>query len=82
VDPDAQGRGIGRALMADALETLAARGWRHAVLWVLADNAHARRFYERGGWVDEGPFDHAAEGPAGPIRIPAHRYVKHVHDVT
>ena len=54
VDPDAQGRGIGRALMADALETLAARGWRHAVLWVLADNAHARRFYERGGWAADG----------------------------
>ncbi len=25
-----------------------------AVLWVLRDNAHARRFYERGGWQPTG----------------------------
>lgn len=54
VDPDAQGRGVGRALMADALTALAHRGWKRAVLWVLADNAHARRFYERRGWSPDG----------------------------
>ncbi|MDQ7908732.1 GNAT family N-acetyltransferase [Phytohabitans sp. ZYX-F-186] len=54
VSPDLLGRGVGAALMADALEKLAAAGWRHAVLWVLADNAHARGFYERGGWAPDG----------------------------
>ena len=35
-----------------------------------------RRFYERRGWTDDGPFEHLAPGPNGPIRVPAHRYVK------
>jgi hypothetical protein len=43
---------------------------------VVGGNIRARRFYERNEWVDEGPFDHRAEGPAGPIHVPAHRYVK------
>jgi ribosomal protein S18 acetylase RimI-like enzyme len=52
-DPAYVGRGVGRAMMIDALEALARYGDR-AVLWVLADNARARRFYERGGWVADG----------------------------
>jgi GNAT superfamily N-acetyltransferase len=54
VDPAAQGRGVGRALMSDALGRLVARGWRRAVLWVLAKNTRARGFYERGGWSPDG----------------------------
>jgi GNAT superfamily N-acetyltransferase len=64
VDPDAQGRGVGGALMADALGKLVARGWHHAVLWVLADNTHARAFYERGGWVADGAQRDDFIGPA------------------
>ena len=40
--------------MAAALTTLADLGESGAVLWVLADNAAARRFYERGGWHGDG----------------------------
>ncbi|MET8280166.1 GNAT family N-acetyltransferase [Micromonospora sp. NPDC005174] len=54
LDPREQGRGIGRALMVDALDDMRARGWRHAALWVLRENAHARSFYERGGWTSTG----------------------------
>ena len=54
LDPAAQGRGIGRALMVDALATVSRNGWGRAVLWVLEGNAHARRFYERGGWRPDG----------------------------
>jgi ribosomal protein S18 acetylase RimI-like enzyme len=54
LDPAAQGRGFGRALMTDALATIAGKGWDRAVLWVLDGNAHARRFYERGGWRADG----------------------------
>jgi GNAT superfamily N-acetyltransferase len=54
VDPAELGRGVGRALMVDALATLSGRGWRRAVLWVLAGNSHARRFYARGGWSPDG----------------------------
>jgi GNAT superfamily N-acetyltransferase len=64
VAPDAQGRGVGAALMADALGKLAAGGWRRAVLWVLADNAHARGFYERGGWAPDGVQRDDFIGPA------------------
>ncbi|WP_410809761.1 GNAT family N-acetyltransferase [Micromonospora sp. 067-2] len=54
LDPAEQGRGVGRALMVDALDAMRTRGWRRAVLWVLRDNAHARAFYERGGWTPTG----------------------------
>ncbi|WP_305790070.1 GNAT family N-acetyltransferase [Symbioplanes lichenis] len=47
------GRGVGKALMIDALAALPAYGDR-AVLWVLEQNARARAFYERGGWVADG----------------------------
>jgi len=52
-DPAYVGTGVGRALMLDALPTLARFGDR-AVLWVLAANDRARRFYERGGWAADG----------------------------
>jgi ribosomal protein S18 acetylase RimI-like enzyme len=46
--------GAGRALMESALSALEADGYRRAVLWVLADNARARRFYERAGFTPDG----------------------------
>ncbi|MEV4705716.1 GNAT family N-acetyltransferase [Actinoplanes sp. NPDC049316] len=52
-DPAYVGRGVGRAMMIDALAALTRYGDR-AVLWVLEENARARRFYERGGWVADG----------------------------
>ncbi|MEV4757458.1 GNAT family N-acetyltransferase [Micromonospora sp. NPDC049559] len=64
LDPLEQGRGVGRALMIDALATLHGRGWRHAVLWVLAGNERARRFYERGGWRPDGVERQGNIGPA------------------
>ncbi|MFI7598649.1 GNAT family N-acetyltransferase [Actinoplanes sp. NPDC049681] len=52
-DPAFVGKGVGRALMLDALPELGRIGTR-AVLWVLAANSRARCFYERGGWVADG----------------------------
>jgi ribosomal protein S18 acetylase RimI-like enzyme len=46
--------GAGRALMGSVLSALAAGGYRRVVLWVLADNARARRFYERAGFAADG----------------------------
>jgi ribosomal protein S18 acetylase RimI-like enzyme len=54
VDPGYVGTGVGRALMVNALGQLGASGERQAVLWVLAANDRARRFYERGGWFADG----------------------------
>jgi ribosomal protein S18 acetylase RimI-like enzyme len=64
VDPDRQGGGIGRALMVSALASLATLGAARAVLWVLAGNAPARRFYERGGWRGDGAERTAPVGAA------------------
>lgn len=54
LDPSSWDRGLGRALLQAVVDR--ARGYGHAeiVLWVHPDNARARRFYERGGWLDEG----------------------------
>ena len=46
VDPDHWGTGAGRALLAAAQAELTRLGYAEAVLWVLPDNARARRFYE------------------------------------
>ena len=45
----AQRRGCGRRLMAALAGALRARGFRSLCLWVLRENANARRFYERLG---------------------------------
>jgi len=50
----AWGRGLGRSLMATALDRLAAAGYAQATLWVLESNARARRFYARAGWAEDG----------------------------
>jgi ribosomal protein S18 acetylase RimI-like enzyme len=47
----AQGRGLGRRLMADMARVLAAQGATSLLISVLRENAHARRFYEHLGGV-------------------------------
>ncbi|MEU4693397.1 GNAT family N-acetyltransferase [Actinoplanes sp. NPDC023714] len=54
LDPSRVGSGVGRLLMVDALANLPAYGEPRAVLWVLEGNTVARRFYEKGGWVEDG----------------------------
>jgi ribosomal protein S18 acetylase RimI-like enzyme len=52
--PGAWGRGLGRSLLAAAVERLTAAGYEQATLWVLESNARARRFYARAGWAADG----------------------------
>lgn len=52
--PEHVGTGAGRRLMAHAVAAMRAEGYRHAVLWVLAGNARARRFYAAAGWAHDG----------------------------
>ena len=54
VSPDWWSTGTGRSLMAAALTALSEAGYRRAVLWVLAGNARARRFYDRAGFAADG----------------------------
>jgi ribosomal protein S18 acetylase RimI-like enzyme len=52
--PGAWSQGLGRQLMTATQKNLAAAGYRDATLWVLRDNARARRFYSRAGWAEDG----------------------------
>jgi len=71
-----RGTGVADELLADAERRIREGGHRRARLAVVAGNARARRFYERRGWVDDGPIVYAAEGPDGAIDVQAQRYVK------
>jgi GNAT superfamily N-acetyltransferase len=46
----AWGTGVAEVLHAASLATLRAQGTSSASLWCLAENARARRFYEKHGW--------------------------------
>lgn len=50
VRPDAQGRGVGPALLAAGLDHLAAAGFDDVILWVDRANQRAVRLYERAGF--------------------------------
>ena len=48
------GEGIGRALMAAALDSLRERGFTEATLWSFEANERANAFYERAGFTRDG----------------------------
>lgn len=73
-----RGTGVADVLLDAAERRVAEAGHPTAWLAVVAENGRARRFYERRGWSDDGPFDYAAAGEDGPIPVAAHRYVKAV----
>ncbi len=54
VDPDAQGSGVGRSLMAEAAAWFRSEGLSEATLWVFEANDRARGFYGRHGWSPDG----------------------------
>ncbi|WP_069166685.1 GNAT family N-acetyltransferase [Nocardia altamirensis] len=78
VSGDHRGSGIAVRLLAAAERCVNANGHDKAWLAVVPGNTRARAFYARNGWSDEGLFVHDAPGPAGPVDVPCHRYVKFV----
>jgi GNAT superfamily N-acetyltransferase len=52
-EPAAWGRGLGRALLAHAMEELRGRGFREVTLWTAEWNS-SRGFYEGLGWRADG----------------------------
>jgi ribosomal protein S18 acetylase RimI-like enzyme len=60
IDPARRGRGLGRMLVAAALEEARRLGYTHVELGVYADNAVARALYANFGFEQMGPVD--AEG--------------------
>jgi len=57
------GQEVGEALLDAAVEGLRREGYAEFVLWVLRDNARARRFYEKQGWVFDGTEQVSQWGP-------------------
>jgi GNAT superfamily N-acetyltransferase len=72
VVPELWGTGLADDLHDVALGDIAGRGHDHALLWVLEDNARARRFYERRGWRPTGRRS-SAEFPPHPPEIQLRR---------
>jgi GNAT superfamily N-acetyltransferase len=70
VEPASWGEGVGRALLAAAVDHLQADGMDPLVLWVLEGNDRARAFYERAGWRLDGAARTEAFGgeEAGEVR--------------
>jgi GNAT superfamily N-acetyltransferase len=54
VAPEWWGKGVADELHARALEVVRELGSAQIHLWVLEENARARRFYERRGWRENG----------------------------
>jgi len=51
VHGDFRGRGVGRSLVARALETLRAQGLNKAHAFLFSDNEDGRKFWEKIGWT-------------------------------
>lgn len=71
-----RGTGVADALLDEAERQITDGGRSFSWLAVVAGNTRARRFYERRGWSDAGPFDYLAEIDQGFISVPARRFVK------
>jgi ribosomal protein S18 acetylase RimI-like enzyme len=56
VDPDARGRGLGRALVTSAMSSTASAGYQEMTLLVAETNARAAALYEDLGFVDRSTF--------------------------
>lgn len=54
--PEYIGKGVGRQLTERCLGELQGMGFKDILLWVLEDNARARCFYEKAGFVCTGEY--------------------------
>jgi tRNA dimethylallyltransferase len=68
VVPGAWGNGVAARLHDEALRGIESTGQTRARLWVLEDNARARRFYERRGWRLDGS-DRVVPFPPHPLDL-------------
>ncbi|QHC32982.1 GNAT family N-acetyltransferase [Streptomyces sp. HF10] len=71
--PDRLGTGIGRALMRQTLTAARERSFQRLVLWVLAADTSARRFYERAGFLPDGG---SSDWPVDGVAVPEVRYAR------
>jgi GNAT superfamily N-acetyltransferase len=66
--PERMGRGLGRALLARAIDELRP-GFGAVMLWVLKTNERARRFYEATGWRTDGATKTETVGEVEPAQV-------------
>ena len=66
--PARWGTGLAGELHDRALEIVLGLGSQRCHLWVLEDNARARRFYERRGWRENGE-SRVVEFPPYPLDV-------------
>jgi GNAT superfamily N-acetyltransferase len=64
VDPDRWRSGVGRRLLEESRRRMREAGFEEGLLWVLAGNEPAERFYEKDGWRRDGAT--RIEDPYGP----------------
>ena len=64
VHPDARGKGVGDALLLATVETALEAGYDELLLWVVENNEHAQRLYERHGFKRTGATQHVRPGDA------------------
>jgi GNAT superfamily N-acetyltransferase len=62
VHPTSWGTGAGRLLIERAEASLRDSGFPSALLWVLAGNERAERFYRAAGWVHDGEKEDTFQG--------------------
>lgn len=73
--PGYMGKGYGRALLQAAVDKLAEMGCRDILLWVLAENERAKRFYEKNGFAESGAYLNDNIGGKALREV---QYVRHV----
>jgi GNAT superfamily N-acetyltransferase len=73
VDPAHWGHGIGVALVTAARAHLTQAGFQHALLWMLAGNVRAERFYRHDGWTTG---DHQRTDTLWGITVEEVRYLR------
>ena len=64
VHPQARGKGVGDALLLATVETAREAGYDELLLWVVENNEHAQRLYERHGFKRTGATQHVRPGDA------------------
>jgi ribosomal protein S18 acetylase RimI-like enzyme len=74
VHPSSWSTGAGRALVERAETSMRESGFQHALLWVLAGNERAERFYRAAGWEHDGEKEDDFQG----ARVTELRYRKQI----
>jgi GNAT superfamily N-acetyltransferase len=77
VHPDHLSQGVGQALLQESTTRCTTAGHPRMLLWVLKENARARRFYEQAGFAPDGTEEPWEVGGAAVLEV---RYVRTLSD--